>query len=184
MEIIGNYINKYLEDTIKIINKIDRNKIFEILFILRNLKGRLFILGVGGGAGNASHAVNDFRKIMNIEAYTPMDNISEYSAYVNDCGHELSFKASLVTSKLNSNDIIMVFSVGGGNDKTSQNIVKALEYGKEVGCIIIGIVGKADGYTARVADVCLITPHINKNFITPHTEEIQSIVWHLLVNYK
>jgi D-sedoheptulose 7-phosphate isomerase len=178
-----NYINKYLNETKEIIDKINQQDIYKMWKILHNLKGRLFILGVGGGAGNASHAVNDFRKIMGIDAYTPTDNVSEFSARINDDGVESSFIEYLKVSKLNHHDCILVFSVGGGNEKTSYNIVKALKYATTVDSLILGIVGKDGGYTPKVAHVCIIVPIINKNTITPHTEELQSIIWHLLVNY-
>lgn len=175
-------IDEYLNETIEILKQIDRNKIQQILDILKNLNGRLFILGVGGSAGNASHAVNDFRKIMGIEAYTPTDNVSELTAITNDDGWENTFQHWLLRSKLNKNDCILVFSVGGGTSKTSSNIVQALEYGKFVKCKIIGIVGRDGGFTHKVADVCLIIPTVNEKTITPHTEEFQSIIWHLIVN--
>ena len=175
-------IDEYLNETSEILKLIDRNKIQQIIEILNNLNGRLFILGVGGSAGNASHAVNDFRKIMGIEAYTPSDNISELTAITNDDGWENVFQHWLVGSRLNKNDCILVFSVGGGNHKISYNIVKALQYGKAIGCKIIGIVGRDGGYTNKVADVCLIIPTVNEKTITPHTEEFQSIIWHLIVN--
>lgn len=183
MEIIGNMsdINKYLSETKQIIDKINQQDIYKMWETLHNLKGRLFIIGVGGSAANALHAVNDFRKMRGIEAYTPMDNIFEYSANINDFGYELSFKKSLITSKLNSNDCILVLSVGGGNEKTSYNIVRALEYARSINVKIIGIVSRDGGYTAKVTDVCIIIPIINENNITPHAEELQSIILHLLV---
>lgn len=175
-------IDEYLNETIKILKQIDRNKIQQILDILKNLNGRLFILGVGGSAGNASHAVNDFRKIMGIEAYTPTDNVSELTAITNDDGWENTFQHWLLRSKLNKNDCILVFSVGGSSYKTSYNIMRALQYGKDIECKIIGIVGRDGGFTNKVADVCFIVPTVNEKTITPHTEEFQSIIWHLIVN--
>ncbi len=175
-------IDEYLNETTEILQQLDRNKIQQILEILKNLKGRLFILGVGGGAGNASHAVNDFRKIMGIEAYTPTDNVSELTARINDNGWNTTFIDWLKISKLNKDDCIMIFSVSGGNSKISSNITWALAYGKNAECKIIGIVGKDGGYTAKVADACLIIPTINEKTITPHVEEFQSIIWHLIVN--
>ncbi len=179
-----NYIDEYLNETKEIIDKIDQNEIYNIHKILHNLHGRLFILGVGGGAGNASHAVNDFRKIMSIEAYTPTDNVSEFSARINDNGWNDSFIEYLKVSKLNSNDCVLVFSVGGGNNDTSANIMYALTYAHDVNATIIGIVGKDGGYTAKIADACVIIPIINKYTHTQHVENFQSIIWHLLVNYK
>lgn len=182
---IMKYIDNYLNETISIISKIDRQKIFDavvILSFIKNLDGRLFILGIGGGAGNASHAVNDFRKIMNIDAHAPTDNISEFSARINDDGWEYSFVEYLKTSRLNDNDCVMVFSGSGGNENKSENIVEALKYAKRVGAKIIGIVG--GGYTSEIADVCILIPTINKDRFYPHVEELQAIIWHLLVSYK
>lgn len=173
-------IEQYLNETIEIIKRLDQNKIFEIHQILKNLKGRLFILGNGGSGANASHAVNDFRKITKIEAYTPIDNVSELTAIINDMGWEYSFVSYLRESKLSFNDCILILSVGGGTEQTSYNITKAIDYAKEIGSTIIGIVGKDGGYTAKVADVYLIIPTINDKTITSHTEELQSIILHLL----
>ena len=173
------YINNYLSETIKIIDIIDQQQIYKMWEILHNLKGRLFILGVGGSAGNASHAVNDFRKIMKIESYTPTDNVSEFSAIINDKNWDSSFYEYLKSSRLNKDDCIMVFSVGGGNKKTSHNIVIALMYAKEIGSKIVGIVGRDGGYTKKVSNVCLIIPMINKYTHTQHVESFQSIIWHL-----
>lgn len=177
------YINNYLNETIEIINKINRQDIYNVWKILHNLHGRLFILGIGGGAGNASHAVNDFRKIMDLEAYAPTDNIGEFSARINDDGWNSSFIEYLKVSRLNKNDCIMIFSVGGGSDKTSYNIVMALEYADYIGTKVVGIVGRDGGHTAKLSDACIIVPTVNQETITPHTEELQSIIWHLLVNY-
>ena len=147
--------------------------------------GRLFILGVGGGAGNASHAVNDFRKIAGIESYAPTDNISEITARVNDNGWDTVFVDWLKGSRLNANDCVFVFSVGGGNAEKniSANIVHALKYAKETGSKIIGIVGRDGGFTAKVADACVIVPTFNNDTVTPHTEAFQGVVWHLVISH-
>ncbi|MEQ8223679.1 MAG: SIS domain-containing protein [Candidatus Eremiobacterota bacterium] len=184
----GNYIDKYLSEVIEITKKIDKNIIEKAVNILnetRNKKGRLFILGVGGGAANASHAVNDFRKIAGIESYTPSDNVSELTARVNDDGWDSTFVNWLIGSRLNKNDCIMIYSVGGGNEEKniSVNLVNALKYGKELGCSIIGIVGRDGGYTAKVAHACIIIPTVNQETITPHTEAFQAVIWHLLVSH-
>lgn len=181
------YISTFLDDAITIINKIDRmqiRKMIQILDGIRNSNGRLFILGVGGGAGHASHAVNDFRKIAGIESYAPTDNVSELTARVNDDGWETVFENWLKGSHLTAKDGILVFSVGGGNveKKISVNLVNALRYAKETGAKIIGIVGLDGGYTAKVADACVIIPTVNEKTITPQTEAFQAVVWHLLVS--
>jgi len=182
------YIDKYLSEVIDITKKIDKNIIEKAVNILnetRNKKGRLFILGVGGGAANASHAVNDFRKIAGIESYTPTDNVSELTARVNDDGWDTAFVNWLRGSRLNKDDCIMIYSVGGGNEEKniSVNLVNALKYGKELGCNIIGIVGRDGGYTAKVAHACIIIPTVNQETITPHTEAFQAVIWHLLVSH-
>ena len=183
-----NYINQYIQEEIKILELLDQSKIqstVDLLIQLRARGGRLFFLGVGGGAGHASHAVNDFRKIAGIEAYTPSDNISELTARVNDEGWETAYAQWLRGSRLGSNDMVFVFSVGGGDvDRNiSSNLVKALQYAKEVGATICGVVGRDGGYTARVADVCVLVPLVNGDSVTPHTEAFQAIVWHLLVSH-
>jgi D-sedoheptulose 7-phosphate isomerase len=152
---------------------------------VRGRSGRLFILGVGGSAGNASHAVNDFRKLAGIETYAPTDNVSELTARVNDEGWPTVFEAWLRVSHLQSRDAILVFSVGGGSVErnVSPNIVAALDYAKSVGASVLGIVGRDGGYTARVADVCVIIPTVHPDRITPHSEAFQAIVWHLLVSH-
>ena len=156
-----------------------------LLADLRTRGGRLFILGVGGSAGHASHAVNDFRKIAGIEAYTPTDNVSELTARINDDGWETVFANWLKGSHLTSNDMVLVFSVGGGSleHNVSPNVVRALEYARNQGATISGIVGREGGYTAKVADVCVIVPTVNPERVTPHTESFQAIVWHLLVSH-
>jgi len=183
-----NYINQYILEEIKILELLDQSKIqstLDLLVQLRARGGRLFFLGVGGGAGHASHAVNDFRKIAGIEAYTPSDNISELTARINDEGWETAYAQWLRGSRLGSNDMVFVFSVGGGDvDRNiSRNLVKALQYAKEVGATICGVVGRDGGYTARVADACVLVPVVNGDSVTPHTEAFQAIVWHLLVSH-
>ncbi len=181
------YISAFLDDAITIIKKIDRTQIQKMSGILQEIRkngGRLFILGVGGGAGHASHAVNDFRKIAGIEAYTPTDNVSELTARVNDDGWETVFENWLKGSRLNSKDCIFVFSVGGGNNEknVSVNLVNALRYAKEIGAKVIGVVGRDGGYTGKVADACVIIPTVNDKTITPQTEAFQAVVWHLIVS--
>jgi D-sedoheptulose 7-phosphate isomerase len=147
--------------------------------------GGFFFLGVGGGAGHASHAVNDFRKIAGIEAYTPTDNVSELTARINDEGWESVFANWLKGSRLSENDMVFVFSVGGGDleRNISPNLVRALQYAKNVGATICGIVGRDGGYTAQVADACVIIPTVNPDRVTPHTESFQALIWHLLVSH-
>ncbi len=181
------YISTFIEDAATILRKIDQSKIkkmSEILQDTRNKGGRLFILGVGGGAGHASHAVNDFRKIAGIESYTPTDNVSELTARVNDDGWESVFENWLKVSRLNTKDCIFVFSVGGGNAEknVSVNLVNALRFAKEIGAKVIGVVGRDGGYTAVVADACVIIPKVNNNTVTPQTEAFQAVIWHLIVS--
>jgi len=183
-----NFINQYFEEAINIIDKIDRIQISKMVSIIHDLrlnKGRMFILGVGGGAGHASHAVNDFRKICGIEAYTPTDNVSELTARVNDDGWETAYVNWLKISQLNKNDILFVFSVGGGNleKNISVNILKSLELAKKLGAKICGVVGRDGGYTAQVADACVVIPSVNPVTVTPHTEAFQAVIWHLLVSH-
>jgi len=183
-----NYSKKHLTEAINIINRIDSDKIENIVKIIKkvkNKKGRIFFLGVGGSAGNCSHAVNDFRKIVGIESYAPTDNVSELTARTNDEGWNSVFVEWLKVSKLNKNDLIFVFSVGGGNvkKKISVNLVEALKYGKTKKCNIVGVVGKDGGYTASVSSSCLIIPIVNNKNITPHTEAFQAVVWHLIVSH-
>lgn len=185
---IEEYIATYLSDVAEIARRIDQQtlkRMIEILFETRKQNGRLFILGVGGGAGNASHAVNDFRKIAGIEAYTPTDNVSELTARVNDDGWDTVFAQWLKGSKLQATDCILVFSVGGGNveKQVSVNLVQALKYAQEVGAKIIGIVGRDGGYTAQVADACVVVPIASNDTITPHTESYQAVLWHLVVSH-
>lgn len=182
------YIKKYLEQSSKIALMLDQNAILkavEILKAVRENKGRLFILGVGGSAGNASHAVNDFRKIACIEAYTPTDNVSELTARVNDDGWNSVFSNWLKVSNLNSRDALLIFSVGGGNveKNISVNLVMALKLAKQTGARVIGVVSRDGGYTKEVADACILIPTLSSETVTPHAEEFQAIVWHLLVSH-
>lgn len=182
------YINSYFGEMKEIIEKIDKeaiHKIIEILEEVRSNKGRLFILGVGGGAGHASHAVNDFRKLAGIEAYTPVDNVSELTARVNDEGWESVFVRWLEISSLSAKDAVMVFSVGGGHQEKniSMNIVEALNFSKKAGAKIIGIVGRDGGYTKKMADACVLVPVVNPETVTPHTESFQAVIWHLIVSH-
>ena len=181
------YIAKYMEDCASIAKDIDKKQINDMctrIIDIRSGGGRLFILGVGGGAGNASHAVNDFRKIANVESYAPTDNVSELTARVNDEGWETVFSNWLAGSKLGPKDGVLVLSVGGGNAEknVSVNLVKALQYAKTKGAKILGIVGRDGGYTAKVADACVVVPPLNSETITPHTEAFQAVVWHLIVS--
>ena len=183
-----NHIERYLGEAQKIIESIDQSALQEIvksLIELRQQGGRLFFLGVGGGAANASHAVNDFRKICGIEAYTPTDNVSELTARTNDNGWQSVFIDWLKGSQLRKNDGIFVLSVGGGNleKNISANLVKALDYAREVGARIFGVVGRDGGYTAKVANACLIVPTVNPETVTPHTESFQSVILHLIVSH-
>lgn len=182
------FIKEYLSEAQEIIAKLDVEQIEEtvdLLAQLRQQEGRLFILGVGGSAANASHAVNDFRKIVGIEAYAPTDNVSELTARTNDDGWASVFATWLHTSRLSKRDMLLIFSVGGGNieKNISPNLVAALKYGKEVGAKIIGIVGRDGGFTAQVADSCIIVPTLNPDHITPHAEAFQGMIWHLLVSH-
>lgn len=184
----GDYITTYLSEAARIAQSLDPRQIermLEIILDVRRKGGRLFFLGVGGGAGNATHAVNDFRKIAGIESYTPTDNVSELTARVNDDGWDSAFANWLRVSRPTPNDAICVFSVGGGNleKKISANIVSALQLAKQAGAKVIGVVGRDGGYTARVADACVIVPTVSPETVTPHTEAFQAVVWHLLVSH-
>jgi D-sedoheptulose 7-phosphate isomerase len=156
-----------------------------ILVQLRESSGRLFFLGVGGGAGNCGHAVNDFRKIVGIEAYAPTDNVSELTARTNDEGWETVFVEWLKVSRLKSTDALFILSVGGGNleKNISPNLVRAVQYAKEIGAKVIGVVGRDGGYTAKVGDAVSIVPTVNPDAITPHSEAFQAVIWHLLVSH-
>ena len=182
------FIKEYLDDAIQIINEIDQTQIGKMVSIIKNIRknnGRIFFLGVGGGAGHASHAVNDFRKICGIESYAPTDNVSELTARVNDDGWDSAYVNWLITSRFNANDLVFVFSVGGGNleKNISVNILRSLELAKTVGAQICGVVGRDGGYTSKVADACVVIPTVKPETITPHTEAFQAVIWHLLVSH-
>jgi D-sedoheptulose 7-phosphate isomerase len=184
----NSFARNFLAEASEIAAKLDVaaiEKAAELLAATRSAGGRLFVLGVGGSAANASHAVNDFRKIAGIEAYAPTDNVSELTARANDEGWSSIFDAWLRTSRLRSNDLLLILSVGGGNveQNVSPNLVAALKYAKSVGAKIIGIVGRDGGYTATVADACILIPTVNPAHVTPHTEAFQAVVWHLLVSH-
>ena len=179
---------EYLHEFAQTIEGLDRGAIercVELVAQTRDRGGRLFVLGVGGSAGNASHAVNDFRKLANVEAYAPTDNVSELTARTNDEGWATVFEAWLRTSRLRADDLLLVLSVGGGSREknVSPNLVAALEYAKRLGVSVIGVVGRDGGYTATVADACVLVPTVNPAHITPHAESIQAVVWHLLVSH-
>lgn len=183
-----NHTEQYISELLEIAGRLDKNvieKMADVISGTRDRGGRLFFLGVGGGAGHASHAVNDFRKIAGIESYAPTDNVSELTARINDDGWDTSYSNWLKGSRINSNDCVFVFSVGGGNLEKliSVNLVNALKLAKESGAYVIGIVGKDGGYTAKVADACLVIPVVNEKSITPHTESFQANIWHLLVTH-
>jgi D-sedoheptulose 7-phosphate isomerase len=182
------YVRQYFDEAISILGRLDQSaveRIADLLADLRSRSGRLFLIGVGGGAGHASHAVCDFRKIAQIEAYTPSDNISELTARVNDEGWDTCYANWLRGSHLKKSDMVFVFSVGGGDAKKniSANLVRALELAREVGATICGVVGRDGGFTAQVADACVIVPVVNPSNITPHTESFQALIWHLLVSH-
>ncbi len=184
----SDYINSYLEEEKLIIDKLDRGAISDVIKVLdtlRKRRGRLFILGVGGGAGNASHAVNDFRKLTGIETYAPTDNVAELTARVNDDGWHTVFSNWLIGSNIGTNDAVLVFSVGGGNAEKniSTNIVESLKLAKSVGAKVIGVVGRDGGYTAKVADACVVIPVVNSETVTPHTEVFQGVIFHLIVSH-
>jgi D-sedoheptulose 7-phosphate isomerase len=182
------FADQYLREVEEVARGLDRDAIENVAKILAGVRsggGRLFILGVGGSAGNASHAVNDFRKIVGIEAYAPTDNVSELTARTNDEGWATVFAAWLQTSRLTSRDALLILSVGGGNveKNVSPNLVAALDVAKAVGARILGVVGRDGGYTAKVADACVLIPTVNAEHTTPHSEAFQAIVWHLLVSH-
>ncbi len=182
------YAQQHLKEAREIIDQIDIEAIEKVADLLATVKkdqGRIFFLGVGGSAGNCSHAVNDFRKIVEIESYAPTDNVSELTARTNDEGWPTIFEPWLKLSKLNPKDAVFIFSVGGGNleKNISPNLVNALKYAKQVGAKITGVVGRDGGYTAKVADACVIIPTVNPENITPHSEAFQAVIWHLLVSH-
>ena len=182
------FTQQFLEEASRIVALLDQDSIERTVAVLadtRDRGGRLFILGVGGSAANASHAVNDFRKIAGIECYAPTDNVSELTARTNDEGWASVFAEWLKGSRLRSTDALLVFSVGGGNleKQVSTNLVAALDYARTCGAKITGIVGRDGGYTARVADACVVIPTVNPAHVTPHAEAFQAVVWHLLVSH-
>ncbi len=180
------YIDSYIKEAIQILEGIDQSqvdKMVEILVDVREKGGRLFFLGVGGSAANCIHAVNDFRKLACIETYSPAENIAELTARTNDEGWHTVFSEWLKISKINDKDAVWVFSVGGGNKEknVSANIVHALETAKDVGARVLGVIGRDGGYTATVADACVIIPPVNPNTITPQAEAFQGVIWHMIV---
>jgi D-sedoheptulose 7-phosphate isomerase len=182
------FTKQFLDECSAVIRGLDQDaieRLADLLAATRAGGGRLFILGVGGSAGNASHAVNDFRKLAGFEAYAPTDNVSELTARTNDEGWSTVFEAWLRTSRLRANDMILVYSVGGGSveKNVSPNLVTALQYAKQVGAKIGGIVGRDGGFTAQAADACVLVPVVNPEHITPHSEAFQAVVWHLLVSH-
>ena len=183
-----NFSTKHLQETIEITKSIDPEiieKIVDLLVDVKNSDGRLFVLGVGGSAANASHAVNDFRKLAGIETYAPTDNVAELTARTNDEGWDTVFSGWLRVSKLTSKDCLFILSVGGGNKEknVSPNLIEAIDLAKEVGARVTGIVGRDGGYTALNADVCLVVPTVNPSAVTPHSESFQTVVWHLIVSH-
>lgn len=183
-----NFVQQYLTESKSIIDQLPVDTIGRMASILLEIRasgGRLFILGVGGSAANASHAVNDFRKIVGLEAYAPTDNVSELTARTNDEGWATVFEAWLRGSRLRAGDALLVLSVGGGNleKNVSPNLVAAVQYAKSIGAKVLGIVGRDGGYTAQVADACVIIPTVNPVHTTPHAEAFQAVVWHLLVSH-
>jgi D-sedoheptulose 7-phosphate isomerase len=185
---MSDFTNAYLQEVVQIAGQLDAaaiDKLVAVLAATRSGGGRLFILGVGGSAANASHAVNDFRKICGLEAYAPTDNVSELTARTNDEGWPSVFETWLRTSRLRPEDCVLVYSVGGGNlDKNvSPNLVLALQYARSVGSKIAAIVGRDGGYAAQVADACVVIPTVNPVHVTPHTEAFQAVVWHLVVSH-
>lgn len=182
------FIERYFDEAAEVARRIDRRavqNIIDTLVATREAGGRLFILGVGGSAGNASHAVGDFRKLAGFEAYAPTDNVSELTARINDDGWETSLARWLEGSRLGERDCVLVFSVGGGDAarNVSPNLVRAVEYARSVGARVCGIVGRDGGFTAKVADACVIVPTVNPGSVTAHTEAFQAVVWHLLVSH-
>jgi len=185
---VSGYTASYLDEAVEIIGRLDRGQIDAMVRIIAGVRadgGRLFFLGVGGSAGNCGHAVNDFRKIAGIEAYAPTDNVSELTARINDDGWDTVFANWLLGSRIGPKDAVFIFSVGGGNleKNVSPNLVRALEVAKKVGAKVVGVVGRDGGYTAKVADACVVVPVVNPGTITPHTEAFHAVVWHLIVTH-
>lgn len=182
------FVRQYLDEVVQVAHGLDLEAITRVIDMLvgvREAGGRLFILGVGGSAGNASHAVNDFRKLVGLESYAPTDNVSELTARINDEGWDTSFANWLKASRLASRDCVLIFSVGGGDAErgVSVNLVRAIEYAKSAGAKVCGIVGRTGGFTAKMADACVIVPTVNPQTVTPHTEAFQAVLWHLLVSH-
>lgn len=182
------YTKQYMTEAKQIIDQLDEKVIERMTLLLKQVRdrgGRLFIVGVGGGAGHASHAVNDFRKIAGIESYSPADNVSELTARTNDEGWDTTYAAWLKVSRISGKDALLVFSVGGGDleRNISPNLVRAVQLAKEVGATVLGVVGRDGGYTAKVADACVVVPTVNAASVTPHTEAFQAVVWHLIVSH-
>jgi D-sedoheptulose 7-phosphate isomerase len=182
------YSKQHLDESTEITKIIDPEVVEKIVDLLSDVKangGRLFILGVGGSAANAGHAVNDFRKLAGIETYAPTDNVAELTARTNDEGWQTVFSGWLKVSKLNSKDCLFILSVGGGNKEknVSPNLIEAIDLAKEVGARVTGIVGRDGGYTAQNADICLVVPTVNPNTVTPHAESFQTVLWHLMVSH-
>ena len=183
-----NYSKQHLDEAVEITRAIDPEtieKIVDLLVEVKSTGGRLFVLGVGGSAANAGHAVNDFRKLVGIETYAPTDNVAELTARTNDEGWHTVFSGWLKVSKLNSKDCLFILSVGGGNKEknVSPNLIDAIDLAKSVGARVTGIVGRDGGYTAENADICLIVPTVNPSTVTPHSESFQTVIWHLLVSH-
>jgi D-sedoheptulose 7-phosphate isomerase len=183
-----NFVTRYLDQVAEVAARLDRSAISRLVDLLADVRGsggRLFILGVGGSAGNASHAVNDFRKIVGLEAYAPTDNVSELTARINDEGWDTAYANWLRGSRLVARDGVLVFSVGGGDAerKVSVNLVRAIEYAKDVGARVGGIVGRDGGFTAKMADACVVVPTVDPETVTPHSEAFQAVIWHLLVSH-
>jgi len=178
----------YLREAAHILDRIDRtaiDKLVDVLAALKKRGGRLFFLGLGGSAANAAHAVNDFRKIAGIEAYSPTDNAAELTARINDDGWEGAFAGWLHASRLSDRDVVFILSVGGGDlaRNISPNLVRAIEYARQVGAAVCGIVGRDGGFTARMATACVVVPTVNPDTVTPHAEAFQAVIWHLLVSH-
>ena len=183
-----NFTQSYLEETQKVVAQLDAaaiEKAVDTLAAIRECGGRLFILGVGGSAANASHAVNDFRKIGGFEAYAPTDNVSELTARTNDEGWATVFSEWLKGSRICAKDGLLIFSVGGGNleKNVSPNLVSAIQVAKQAGASVVGIVGRDGGYTAKEATACVIVPTVNSEHVTPHSEAFQAVVWHLFISH-
>ena len=182
------YTKQYFDEAIDILGKLDGETVERMAALVddvRSRRGRVFFLGVGGGAGHASHAVSDFRKVIGVEAYAPTDNVSELTARINDDGWDTAYANWLRGSRLSAADLVFVFSVGGGNVELgiSANLVRAIELAREVGARICGVVGRDGGFTAKVADACVVVPVVNPENVTAHTESFQALVWHLLVSH-